>query len=172
MPERAGFSIRRLVAADAAAFRALRLKGVHDHPDIFTASYADWDVPLETYHERLAGSHVVGAFDDETSALLGHALLATHVPISPKLRHKVELWSVYVLPEARRRGIARALTAHMIDAARTLGFAWLKLQVAAHNTSAKAMYDSLGFETFGFERDFLRLPDGRSVDEYWMHLKL
>ena len=172
MADRKAVLLRRLEAADAEAFRRLRLKGVREHPDIFTASAADWDVPLETYHERLAAMHVVGAFDGMDGQLLGHALLATHLPVSPKLRHKVELWSVYVLPEARGRGIARLLTQHLIEDARRLGYAWLKLQVAAHNTHAKAIYDGLGFETYGFERDFLRLPDGRSVDEYWMHLQL
>ncbi len=42
-----GLLIRRLTAEDAPAFRALRMRGLEDHPDAFTSTPADWDLPME-----------------------------------------------------------------------------------------------------------------------------
>ncbi len=164
--------IRRLTPDDAAAFRALRLQGLADHPDAFTSTVADWDLPLEAYIERIEAGHVIGGFDAGTGALLGHVFLATHVATGLKTRHKCELWSVYVSPEARGRGLAEAMIVHVIDLARSLGFAWLKLQVGEHNVAARKTYERLGFVVFGREEDYLRLPDGRSIDELLMQKRL
>lgn len=172
MPDARPVTIRRLGRDDAAAFRALRLRGLTDHPDAFTSTARDWDLPLEAYIERIEAGHVIGAFDPESGALLGHLFLPTHLATGVKTRHKCEVWSVYVIPEARGRNIAEAMLAHAIDLARTLGFAWLKLQVGEHNTAARRTYERLGFEVFGREEDYLRLDDGRSITELMMQRRL
>ncbi|MCA1951626.1 MAG: GNAT family N-acetyltransferase [Hyphomicrobiales bacterium] len=163
--------IRRLVPADASSFKELRLRGLTDHPDAFTSSVADWDKPLAVFVERIEQAHVIGAFMPE-GRLVGHCLVANHVATGAKTKHKCELWSVYVAPEARGRGVARPMVAQAIETARALGFAWLKLQVAAHNEPAKRLYLSLGFEIYGEEEDYLRLPDGRSITELMMQRRL
>jgi ribosomal protein S18 acetylase RimI-like enzyme len=165
------YTVRRLEPNDAAEFKKLRLKGLREHPDAFTSTPADWDKPLELYVERIEAGHVIGAFDTD-GLLLGHVFLATHMATGTKTRHKCEIWSVYVLPECRGRGIARAILLETIGRARQLGFGWLKLQVAAHNVNARRLYESLGFIAFGLEADYLRLADGRSVDEIYMQLRL
>jgi len=164
--------IRRLTPADAAVFRALRLRGLADHPDAFTSTVADWDLPLQAYIERIEAGHVIGAFDAETGTLLGHVFLATHIATGLKTRHKCEVWSVYVTPEARGRNLADAMISHVITLARSLGFAWLKLQVGEHNVAARKTYERLGFVVFGREEDYLRLPDGRSINELLMQMRL
>lgn len=172
MPDARPVTIRRLGRDDAPAFRALRLRGLTDHPDAFTSTARDWDLPLEAYIERIEAGHVIGAFDPESGALLGHLFLPTHLATGVKTRHKCEVWSVYVIPEARGRNIAEAMLAHAIDLARSLGFAWLKLQVGEHNAAARQTYERLGFEVFGREEDYLRLEDGRSITELMMQRRL
>ncbi|MCZ8376238.1 MAG: N-acetyltransferase [Beijerinckiaceae bacterium] len=165
-------TIRRLGPEDASAFRVLRLRGLTDHPDAFTSTAQDWDLPLEAYIERINAGHVIGAFDPETGALLGHLFLPTHLATGVKTRHKCEVWSVYVVPEARGRSIAAAMLAHAIERARSLGFSWLKLQVGEHNAPARQTYERLGFKVYGREEDYLRLADGRSITELMMQLRL
>lgn len=55
------------------------------------------------------------------------------------------LYSVATRPEARRRGLARALAVALAGAAAEHGIHSLWLQVLAGNTAAHALYASLGF---------------------------
>lgn len=64
-------------------------------------------------------------------------------------RHIAELKSMYVDPSWRRRGIGRALTRHVMDAARRAGCARIELWSDTRFAAAHAMYESLGFERFG-----------------------
>ena len=108
--------IRRLSTDDAEAFRTLRLAGLQWHPEAFGAS---WDEeasrPLDWFIERLTTNIVWGGWIDRDPAIAGTAAL--FVPTTAKLRHKGTVWGVYVRPEARRTGLARALLAALISEA-------------------------------------------------------
>jgi len=56
--------------------------------------------------------------------------------------------NVGVLPEFRRRGIARAVTTAAMDRARATGAQWIALQVEEQNTGAITLYDDLGFTRY------------------------
>lgn len=58
-----------------------------------------------------------------------------------------DLDRIAVLPSARGRGLARGLLDELIDHARDRGAARLLLEVAADNTAAIGLYDSVGFGT-------------------------
>jgi GNAT superfamily N-acetyltransferase len=63
-----------------------------------------------------------------------------------------ELKRMYVVPAARRRGIARALLAHLECEARELGATRLRLETGLHQPEAIALYASSGYadaEPFG-----------------------
>jgi GNAT superfamily N-acetyltransferase len=63
-----------------------------------------------------------------------------------------ELKRMYVVPAARRRGIARALLDHLEGEARTLGAMRLRLETGLHQPEAMALYASAGYteaEPFG-----------------------
>jgi GNAT superfamily N-acetyltransferase len=63
-----------------------------------------------------------------------------------------ELKRMYVVPAARRRGIARALLDHLEREARTLGATHLRLETGLHQPEAIALYASAGYaeaEPFG-----------------------
>ena len=59
----------------------------------------------------------------------------------------VGLFDVLVAPRARRRGLARRLTASIGAWGRTQGARSIYLQVVATNEAALPLYASLGFET-------------------------
>ncbi len=68
----------------------------------------------------------------------------------------------------RRRGLARGLMTRAIEeAGRWPGLRQINLGVNAANSAAIALYESLGFQTFGIERGFMQV-DGVLHDERHM----
>lgn len=53
---------------------------------------------------------------------------------------------LFVAPEARRHGVAKALLTAAAEHARALGAASLSLQTALDNAPAQALYESLGWQ--------------------------
>jgi ribosomal protein S18 acetylase RimI-like enzyme len=153
-------TIRRLAPADAAAYRALRLRGLDEHPDAFTSSVeAEAAKPLSVTEDRLAptGSYVVyGAFVHGTLAgVVGFAREAR-----AKNRHKAVVFGMYVAPDFSRRGVARALVRHLIATAKEeAGLEQLVLTVTHSNESARWLYESEGFRSFGIEPRAIRVGD-------------
>jgi RimJ/RimL family protein N-acetyltransferase len=164
--------VRRLEPGDAETFRALRLEGLVESPAAFgsspdVASEHDLDLIRSRLAPKLDAA-TFGAFAGEQ--LVG--VLGLHRPTHPKGRHRGQIWGMYVDPAHRGRGLGRALLAALIEYARGLdGLAWLDLGVGVDNAAARAVYDSLGFEAWGVERDALRV-DGERVDEAHMTLEL
>lgn len=113
---------------------------------------------------------MVGAFVE--GRLVGTVIVALTARARLKQRHKTEFWSVYLVPEHRGSGLARAMLERAIAEARTLGFEAAVLTVVSHNAGAIRLYGSLGFVPYGLERQALKLPDGRYCDEVLMQLDL
>jgi GNAT superfamily N-acetyltransferase len=69
------------------------------------------------------------------------------------------LWieELYVVPERRRRGVARALLAFAVDEARRFGIASVELEVVQGMEAAHALYRALGFRTLERQRYSLDL---------------
>ena len=168
--------IRPLAEADATAFREVRLRALHDHPDAFGASYEEGLArPDSAYVDQLRTAdaspdqRIFGAFDD--TALVGMVgfFRATYA----KTRHHGTIWGMYTAPEARGQGIGRALMETALAFARTLpGLEQVNLSVVTTNAGARALYLSLGFVVDGLERNALKLPDGSYLDEEHMVLFL
>jgi RimJ/RimL family protein N-acetyltransferase len=160
--------IRRLIPTDAAACRALRLRGLQESPTAFGSSYAEESVlPLATTAAFLAegsGRNMFGAFDGDT--LTAMAGIGREERIN--LKHKAFLRGVYTAPEYRGQGIAKRLIAFALEFADTLpGVRQVTLTVNAENAAAIAVYAALGFTEYGREPDAL-LIDGNCHDELLM----
>jgi len=89
-----------------------------------------------------------------------------------KQQHRSGIWGVYVSHSHRGRGFGRAVVEACVDHARTwTGVESVALSVSAEGTEARALYESLGFVTWGTESDSLRI-DGLEVSQHHMTLKL
>lgn len=167
----AQFVIRLLVAEDAEAFKALRLRGLRDNPESFAASVEeDAALSLEAVRGWLVGEAqcVLGAFDG--GQLVG--ALGLKRESRARLAHKAAVWGMYVAPEVRSRGVGRRLLTALIDEARRMGgLKCLLLAVAVGNAPAHALYRSLGFRTYGVEPNALKAGE-TFVDEELMVLTL
>ena len=156
--------IRTLTAADATAYRTLRLQALRDHPEAFAASCEDEVArSLDMTARRLDGGPLNCVF----GAFAGDDLVGTAGFVVPdrsaKSRHKGLLVGVHVAPAHRGRAIGRALVAAVIDHARA-HVVLLQAGVGVDNAPALRLYESLGFRRYGLE-DKALLVDGVFIDE-------
>jgi ribosomal protein S18 acetylase RimI-like enzyme len=168
MTEPASITIRSLAAADAEAYRAIRLAALAEAPEAFGASLAEESArPLERFAERLtppAPSLVFGAF-------VGRDLVGTAgflAGSSEKSHHRGTLWGVYVAPTARGRGTGEALVAAAIAQAKR-HVVVLQARVVTTNRTARKLYERLGFRPYGIESKALRVA-GAYFDEALLSL--
>ncbi len=165
--------IRALTGADAEAFRVLRREALADSPHAFSESIAEHDaVSSSAYAARIAALNenhfIVAAFDD--SHIVGSVGFSRNT--GEKTRHKAIIWGVYVKPEARGAGVAKAMMLEVIRRARAIdGLEQIKLGVRTGQNAARQLYVSLGFEPFGLEQRSLKVA-GEYIDEDHMVLSL
>jgi len=165
--------IRVLQASDARPYQQLRLNGLQQDPDAFGSTY-EREVLFspETIADRItptAGKFVLGALTkrDELAGIV------TFVRDSSlKTAHKGHIFGMYVSPAHRGQGIGKLLLQDLIARARIReGLEQINLTVISTNTAAKKLYRSVGFETYGVERNALKF-NGRYFDEDLMVLPL
>src|SRR5512139_322138 len=100
--------IRQLQDSDVEIYRVLRLSSLRESPHAFTNSYEEFSQRTnESIAQQLRGheNFTLGAFEDDR--LVG--MVGFYRESVLKLRHKGYIVSMYVLPEYRSRGIARAM---------------------------------------------------------------
>lgn len=169
-------TIRPLRPDEAEAYVALRREMLHDAPWAFSASpLPNDDRACDAAHmrESLANPEnvVVGAFAG------GSLIASVGVMRSPraKFRHTAHIWGVYVTPQHRGKGLAREVMLAAIGTARAWpGVVCVRLSASALSTTARALYESLGFVTWGIEPDYLRQPESpgeKGPDEHHMVLR-
>lgn len=140
-------TIRQLVPADAAEFRAIRLEALETDPDAFGARHADEAArPGIMFGERLASSVVFAAFADD--GIVGMAAFKRHDAAGET--HKGFVWGVFVHPRRRRRGVALDLMSALLATADAT-LQQLTLTVVADNRPAIRLYEQLDFTTYGTE---------------------
>lgn len=165
--------IKVLQELDARIYQDVRLDSLRNDPTAFGSSYErEVTFSLETVANRIKPSSdkfVLGAFDD--SELLS-GIVTFMRNSGMKTRHKCSIYGMYVVPEKRKLGIGRMLMCEIIRRAREIeGLEQINLAVIANNSKAKNLYQSLGFEVFGYEPNALKY-ENQYYDEELMVLKI
>lgn len=103
--------------------------------------------PDDAIGEWFVPGHVVVVATDDDGVILGSA---HYGPNRPARGSHVSTASFMVAPSAAGRGIGRALGEHVVAAAAEAGFHSMQFNaVVATNTTAVALWTSLGFEIIG-----------------------
>ena len=133
-------NVRLLDASDFAQWERLN-----------TAYFAELSLPLQATLEQRRNDFIMrvrsglwwGAFDDNYELVSIAALNATYGALG-------QVGGVYTRPSERRKGLSYAVMQMLItDCRHRLGFDKLVLFTGEDNTSARKLYESLGFEAAG-----------------------
>ncbi len=163
--------IRQLHDTDVEIYRVLRLDSLRESPHAFTNSYEEFSQRANESIAQQFRSHenfTLGAFEEDR--LVG--MVGFYRENALKLRHKGYIVSMYVRPEYRSHGIARALLMEAIDRVKRLpDLKQLLLGVVETQATAKRLYESLGFVVYGREPNAVKIGDDYFAEEF-MLLKL
>jgi ribosomal protein S18 acetylase RimI-like enzyme len=145
--------IRRFTPREWPAYRALRLRSLADAPNAFGSSLAleeSW--AQELWMARLMAADVSGRdcplvaeSGGPDSAMLG--LLWAKCDTDDA--GIVNLFQMWVAPEARGRGAASALVDEAVTWARAIGARLVRLGVVVDNQDAIRLYEHKGFRNGG-----------------------
>lgn len=151
--------IRVLNEQDTQAYRTIRLNALKNSPESFGSSYEEEaDFTDERFLQRLIkpNSFTYGAFEEDQ--LVGICLLAFQP--RKKMNHRAEIFSMYIEPDFRSKGVGKKLIMQAIKAAHERKTVeQIYLTVVSSNKVAKALYISLGFKTYGIDKRAMRYKD-------------
>ncbi|MDQ0465790.1 ribosomal protein S18 acetylase RimI-like enzyme [Caulobacter ginsengisoli] len=162
------FTIRRLGPDEGPLFRQLRLTTLRLDEINFVATLAEEEAkPASAFDEAVRDGAVFVA--EANGVVLG--LVGLMPKTNAKERHKGLIYSVFVMPEGRGKGVGRALMTTVLDHARSVVES-VFLVAVADNRAAVSLYESVGFESYGLEPRSL-LVDGAYSDDLlmWKRLK-
>lgn len=137
--------------------------------------YAD-EVKLTIDDEK---KYLKNVIDDPAECLIcayidgEHAGSASIAPFMrfDKCRHRAE-FGMSIKEKFWHLGVGAALVTACIEAARQTGYEQIELEVVSDNARAIALYERLGFVTYGKCRNGFKFRDGSYIDELLMVLTL
>jgi len=158
--------ILRIRPAEWESFRDTRLRALADSPSAFGSSLArERDRQEAEWRTRLGRPDGAIFAAREGSAWFG--LAGSYLDEEdPSVAWVVSMW---VAPEARRRGVGRQLVESCVDWARERGATEVRLWVTRGNDPARTLYEAAGFEPTGATQP---LPSDPSLEEDELSLRL
>ena len=157
--------IVRLGPNDWEAMKALRVRSVEEQPYAFLQT-KDEALKMDEveWRKRLSEGYFLSARSD--GEILG--VVAAKRDKTLKTRHVAYIFGVYVIPEARGKGMARKLMeALMEELEKDPHVIKFELNVALPQKDALKLYENLGFERVALLKKEL-FVNGEYIDEYAM----
>jgi ribosomal protein S18 acetylase RimI-like enzyme len=161
---RTNYTVRAVAEGDWVVLRSIRLQALADSPSSFGSTLArEQAFSDELWRERARGSATTRLF------LASKDELAVGIAgVVDEGDGSVQLVSVWVSPDHRGRGVARALTAATLRFAAERGFGLVRLWVTDGNVGARTLYEHLGFTLTGKRQP---LPSDPMMEEHEMEFR-
>lgn len=164
--------LRALTANDATDYAELRLAALREHPEAYVTDIAEESaLSLDDFQKRLADTSTAqtfGAFEGDK--LIGIATLLCTTRI--RQRFRATIVGMYVLPDYRRRGVAKRLLEVCVEQARSRPeIEEVSLCITVGNEAARKTYLAFGFQPEFVEPRYFKY-DGKYYDLEWMGMKL
>jgi GNAT superfamily N-acetyltransferase len=128
------------------------LRAAADHPDVerfvtaLLQEMADrYEDDPDTIERTDPGAAFVLLLDDDGTPLGSGAVQRLSKSKPDATSDHGEIKRVYVVPEARGRGLSRLLMSALVDLARDLGYTWLQLETGDVQPEAIGLYESSGW---------------------------
>lgn len=142
-------TVRTATPDDLDVVVELRLALVREHDDNPLYKRMRPDAPIQARHHfaaqlRSPDEVILLAEHEGRSVGILRCVQVAGIPLVFPLLHGY-ISSVYVVPEARRRGVLRALFASALDWCRARGLTEIRLHNAVENSAANSAWESLGF---------------------------
>ncbi|MDP2780761.1 GNAT family N-acetyltransferase [Devosia sp.] len=158
------WAVRRLTRKDFAAYHALRLEALTNHPEAYgTAAESFAARPAAEIEDFLSLRALFGVVT-ETGELAGIVLYDRDS--GERESHRGWLLQVYLKPAMRGTGAALALLETAIAHAGS-EVLQVHLMVGVHNLPAIRLYEKAGFRIYGTDPRRLYV-NGRYIDEHMM----
>jgi RimJ/RimL family protein N-acetyltransferase len=153
--------VTRLTESDWRAFAELRLQAVYDTLGPLDPQYLQESSFTAAQWRRRLRSHAqfVALVDDRPVGLIG---------AQRQHADSVYLYSLWLEPSARGRGLAQVLVSTAVDWARNERARTVTLRVNAENAAARVVYEALGFSFTPGPGDEITSP----TDELTMSLSV
>lgn len=152
-------TIRLLNENDAEAYKDRRIEALENHPDVFSSSVEEelqYSIEVHASRLRAENAYTFGAFEGEN--LVGVVTLVTEM--KRKLKHRSDIFAMYVSSQVRRDGIGKRLMQAAIEKAKELdGVEQIYLTVSSNNKPAKKLYESVGFIIIGSDPRSMKIGD-------------
>jgi ribosomal protein S18 acetylase RimI-like enzyme len=157
-------AIRRFAPHEWPAYREIRLRSLADSPDAFGSTLAaEQAYSPDIWERRLEKSAVSGIDCPLAAELDGRLVGLIWAKVDSVDTSLVNLFQMWVAPEARGRGVAAALLRAALQWARDRDARAVGLGVACDNAAAVRLYARAGFCDTGI-REPMR-PDSALVEQ-------
>ena len=148
----AAFTIRHCSPNEWPAYRALRLRALEDAPDAFGSTLADESPrPPEEWAARLTRAATSGIDHPLVAHVAGQPAGLAWAKVDADDPALVNLFQMWVAPEARGQGVAAGLLAEAVRWARARGATAMQLGVNCANDGAVRLYARAGFVATGWQ---------------------
>lgn len=159
--------IREILPAENELYQTFFKQGLLEDEENFRISPND---PAVFPSKGTEYSFTLGAFSE--GQLAGVVSFEREGASREKLAHKGMLIRMLVSKSHRGKGIGRKLISSLLDRVKTLEYIeQVNLTLAAQNDSAKGLYQSFGFQTYGLEKNAIKWK-GKYYNEELMALIL
>ena len=168
--------IRKLTKLDAKEFWDLRFKALQEDGDAFGATYEEEiNKPMEdligkfnnNYISPVEENFILGAFNDENKII---GVVGFHRENRAKIKHKATIWGMYVDSNYRRLKVGKNLINNIINIVKGMeGLEQLNLVVVSNNVKAVSLYKTVGFITYGKEKNAIKCGNKYFDEDYMVY---